>query len=400
MSKEDELDKNPRNVDEIEKELEDIKEELEIIEKEYGEESKIQEEDVFQDKVDKVKEDFTLLQKSSKEIQEITNKSQVQDPKKENDNKPQEVSKKSKGKQNNKKENGLSSRKFSLDSEEIDSDKKPKPEKIMQERSAEIKDTPKEGKYKKRKTKKPTEKKGSTKKKQPKKKKRSISGRTKFSSKLKIGIVKFPGTNNEYETVRALKSFGVEVEIVDSFELKRVTNLDGLWIAGGLSGDHRGDAIASVSALMKEIIKEDKPILGVSDGFQILTKSNLLPGSLIQNNSTKFICDWVYLTIPENNSYLSDLTGSKVRLPIAHLKGNLQATKLEEVKSNAVALYSNYKGSVQERYNPNGSLGNIAGLGTKSIVALMPHPERASFKFQGSTDGRRIIEAFLHEVKR
>lgn len=235
-------------------------------------------------------------------------------------------------------------------------------------------------------------------KKHNKKKIRKSKG---FSKKMKIGVTRFPGTNNEYESIRVLESFGVTAEIINSFEAEKISDMDGIWIAGGFSYADvlRAGAIASTSDLLKEIKKSSKPILGVCNGFQILTEANLLPGSLIPNNSTKFICDWIHIKIPENNSYLSELAGLILRLPIAHFEGNLFARNLDEVQPYQIALYSNYKGLIHSSFNPNGSIGNIAGLGKDNIVALMPHPERASYKHQGSTDGRKIIEAFLMEAK-
>ncbi len=238
-------------------------------------------------------------------------------------------------------------------------------------------------------------------------KKRSKSGPrrlkpVKFTHKMKIGVTRFPGTNNENESIRALESFGVSAEIINSFDIDKISNLDGIWIAGGFSYADvlRAGAVASVSDMMKEIKKHSKPILGICNGFQILTESNLLPGSLIPNKSTKFICDWIHVKIPENDSYLSNLAGATLRLPIAHFEGNLYAESLNDVKPYQIAQYSNFKGLIKNSFNPNGSIGNIAGLGKKNIVGMMPHPERASFSYQGSTDGRRIIDAFLREAKR
>ncbi|MCY3412400.1 MAG: phosphoribosylformylglycinamidine synthase I [Candidatus Heimdallarchaeota archaeon] len=239
-------------------------------------------------------------------------------------------------------------------------------------------------------------------KKKTKKVNKTTTKKQSFSKSIKIGVTRFPGTNNEYETIRALESFGVSTQIINEFDVDQVEELDGIWLAGGFSFSDvlRAGAIASVSDLMGEIIKQSKPILGVCNGFQILTEANLLPGALIPNTSTKFICDWVHISISENDSYLNELSGTTLRLPIAHFEGNLYADTVEAIKPYTVARYSNFKGLVREAFNPNGSIDNIAGLGKGSIVGMMPHPERASFRYQSSIDGRKIIRAFLGEVKR
>jgi phosphoribosylformylglycinamidine synthase subunit PurQ / glutaminase len=219
----------------------------------------------------------------------------------------------------------------------------------------------------------------------------------------KIAVIRFPGTNNEWETKRALESFNQVTDILEHYEFDKVPNYDGIWIAGGFSyGDVlRAGAIASASPMVKSIKDSGVPIIGVCNGFQILTESGLLPGALIPNSTTRFVCKWVNLKINSYDSMLESLANEILHIPIAHFEGNLWNDNEGKLSEMAAMYYSNETGIVDPKHNPNGSMHNIAGLGTKDhkILGMMPHPERASFKYQGSTDGRKIIEAFLSEVK-
>ncbi len=224
---------------------------------------------------------------------------------------------------------------------------------------------------------------------------------------LKIGVVRFPGTNNEHETIRALASFdGVTPVLIDVWNHELVNQVDGLYLPGGFSyGDFlRAGAIAATTEtmqLIKEKAKEGTPILSICNGFQVTTESSLLEGVLLPNNTTRFVCKFIHLRIETNDSYLSGLEGQVLKLPIAHFEGNLWHPSSNELEKYAVARYSDEKGDVLPQSNPNGSLGNIAGISNETgvIVGMMPHPERAVFPYQGSTDGRLIINSFLEAVK-
>ncbi|MHA2252901.1 MAG: phosphoribosylformylglycinamidine synthase I [Candidatus Kariarchaeaceae archaeon] len=221
---------------------------------------------------------------------------------------------------------------------------------------------------------------------------------------MQIGVTCFPGTNNEHETKRAIEDFGAKADIINHYDSEKLSDYDGIWLAGGFSyGDIiRAGAIASLSDVMDMIKSLDRPVIGTCNGFQILTEAKILPGALIPNRSTRFICRWISLKIPENNSYLCDLAGNILQLPIAHFEGNYWNKKPDELSKQIIAYYTTTYGEVSFEINPNGSVSNIAGLASLDgkIVGMMPHPERACFKYQGSTDGRRIINAFLQEVKR
>ena len=219
----------------------------------------------------------------------------------------------------------------------------------------------------------------------------------------KVAVVRFPGTNNEYETIRALKSFNIDAQLVESFETNKIKEYDAFWLAGGFSyGDVlRAGAIASASDFMRELKGTSVPIIGSCNGFQILTETNMLPGALLPNKTTRFISKWIRLTVVESNSFLDSIAGQIIKIPIAHFEGNYYHPDIAHIKNQVSFKYCNEKGETTIEANPNGSLDNIAGIvdAKKSIIGLMPHPERASFAHQGSTDGRLIIESFLKEVK-
>ena len=224
---------------------------------------------------------------------------------------------------------------------------------------------------------------------------------------MKIGVIRFPGTNNEYETLKAIKSFGIGVTLIEHYQADKIAKVDGIWIAGGFSyGDVlRAGAIASSSEIASMIYKSGKPTLGACNGFQILTEGKLLKGALLPNTSTRFICDWIHIKIPEQmgaSSFVEEVKGEVLRLPIAHFEGNIFSEDPENLNKNAVAHYSDNVGNIDISSNPNGSVLNIAGMSSDNgtIMGLMPHPERASFKHQGSIDGRKIIQGFVDAVKR
>lgn len=221
---------------------------------------------------------------------------------------------------------------------------------------------------------------------------------------MNIGVIRFPGTNNEYETLNALRSFDkVTAHLIESYEPKMVKKMDGIYVPGGFSYADclRAGAIAGKSEIMveiKEFAKDNKPVFGACNGMQILLEAKLLEGTLLPNKSTRFICKHQYIKIPDNSSYLSDLSGDILNIPIAHFEGNFWT---EGIDPPVIAYYSSQTGEMDETSNPNGSKNHIAGISNKkgNIVAMMPHPERAAFPFSQSQDGRKIISKFLEATK-
>lgn len=227
---------------------------------------------------------------------------------------------------------------------------------------------------------------------------------------MKFGVVVFPGSNCDEDLVYTLS----EVLHQDVVKLwHKDTDLQGVdfvFIPGGFSyGDYlRSGAIARFSPIMNEVIRHaDKGgyVMGICNGFQILTEAKLLPGALLHNESRKFICKNVFLK-PESTSTIvtSGLEPRAYKVPIAHGEGNYFGPKdlIKELNDNDQVLfrYCNEAGEVSEESNPNGSLENIAGVSNKkkNVFGMMPHPERCSDFELGNTDGREIFESILSKV--
>lgn len=232
---------------------------------------------------------------------------------------------------------------------------------------------------------------------------------------MTIAIPRFPATNNEQDVYKVFNTIlGYPAEIVPHYNHESLFDrkYSGVFIPGGFSfGDHlRAGAIAAVSEMVDVIKQKNKeeniPILGVCNGFQILTEAGMLPGVLLQNPSTRFICKWVHLRVSSSSDspILKDIQGLVLSLPIAHYEGqyNIPPEELQGEKNNMVLFqYCSREGCVDESFNPNGSVGNIAGVGDdiNHIYGCMPHPERASSPLLSSTDGLLILRNFIQIVK-
>ena len=224
---------------------------------------------------------------------------------------------------------------------------------------------------------------------------------------MQIGIVRFPGTNNEKESLSALQSLkNVEPIIISSTDPENLSNCDGVMLAGGFSyGDYlRTGAIAANSEIILEIVKEmnrdNKPIIGICNGFQILCEAKMLDGVLLRNEKTRFISKWVNLKVTSNNSFFSKKITKKVlRIPIAHNEGRYFHPNVSRLfdEDRVILQYADANGSISADANPNGSLENIAGITNKAgnILGLMPHPERASFTHLDALDGLEILQHFI-----
>jgi len=222
---------------------------------------------------------------------------------------------------------------------------------------------------------------------------------------MKVSILQFPGTNCEYDTQNAFESLGAQTEIVWHKSEVVPQNTELLVIAGGFSyGDYlRSGAIAKFSPIMKavkEYANSGGKVLGICNGFQVLTESGLLPGALKRNEGLHFISKYHHLQVQDtNNTFLQKLNdGDILNIPIAHHDGNYYIDELglkKLQKNNQILLkYTDAKGQIQ---NPNGSVASIAGIcnKAKNVFGLMPHPERAMELLLGSKDGIKMLEGFL-----
>ena len=226
---------------------------------------------------------------------------------------------------------------------------------------------------------------------------------------MKFGVVVFPGSNCDYDCYHVLKHvLQKETEFVWHKE-RDISKFDCIVLPGGFSyGDYlRTGAIARFSPVMESVVKhaeKGKLVIGICNGFQILLESGLLPGAMLRNESLQFICRFVGLRVETTNSHFTRKLkkGDVLKIPIAHGEGNYFADRatLDKLKRNDQVLvrYSDIHGNVSKETNPNGSLDNIAGIcnANRNVFGLMPHPERASEKELGSTDGIRIFESIMN----
>ncbi len=222
---------------------------------------------------------------------------------------------------------------------------------------------------------------------------------------MKVAILQFPGTNCEYDTQHAFESLGATTEIIWHKSETIPADTDLLVVAGGFSyGDYlRSGAIAKFSPVMKAVktyASTGGKVLGICNGFQVLTESGLLPGALKRNEGLHFISKHHHLKVENNdNIFLEELNnGDVVNIPIAHHDGNyfIDNAGLKELQNNGQILlsYTDAEGNIQ---NPNGSVESIAGVCNKekNVFGLMPHPERAMEMILGSDDGKAMLQGFM-----
>jgi phosphoribosylformylglycinamidine synthase len=221
----------------------------------------------------------------------------------------------------------------------------------------------------------------------------------------KVAILQFPGTNCDLDTKYAFEKLGCESIIVWHKEEKLPENIDLVVIAGGFSyGDYlRAGAIAKFSPIMKavkEFADNGGKVLGICNGFQILTEAGLLPGALKRNINLHFISKFQTLKVENNNNdFLREYKEDDIlNIPIAHADGNyyIDEDGYKELENNEQILlrYCDEKGN---RVVVNGSVGSVAGICNreKNVFGLMPHPERALENILGSVDGVKMLQGFL-----
>jgi phosphoribosylformylglycinamidine synthase I len=215
---------------------------------------------------------------------------------------------------------------------------------------------------------------------------------------VEVGVVLFPGTNCEHDVVAALERLGASAHIVWHGD-RGLGAVDAVVLPGGFAhGDYlRPGAIARFSPVMPAIeafAAAGGPVVGICNGFQILTEAHLLPGALQKNRGLTFLCQSVELEVVTSRSVLTAgvPAGRRLQIPINHFEGNYlcdRATLAELLDGDRVVLrYSD---------NPNGSVADIAGICNTAgnVVGLMPHPERASDRLTGSDDGLLLLGALL-----
>jgi len=217
---------------------------------------------------------------------------------------------------------------------------------------------------------------------------------------MKFGVVVFPGSNCDRDMVYALRDvLGCPTRLIWHQET-RLDEVDGVVLPGGFSyGDYlRCGAIARFSPIMTAIVEhanQGKLVLGICNGFQVLTEVGLLPGALTRNQGLHFVCDRPTLKVENNQTQFTHLYAQDqtVTIPIAHGEGRYYADPetLAQLEDNQQVLFR-YVGE-----NPNGSLNDIAGICNQkgNVMGMMPHPERASDPILGGTDGLPLLKGLL-----
>ena len=223
---------------------------------------------------------------------------------------------------------------------------------------------------------------------------------------MKAGVVRFPGSNCDRDCFHVLKEVvGADTRFLWHKD-HNVKDLDLIVLPGGFSyGDYlRCGAIARFSPVMQEVAEfaeKGGMVVGICNGFQILTEAGLLPGMLVRNRSLKFICKYIHLRVDNTNTSFSSQysDGEVIHIPIAHGEGNYVVPDdvWAEMQANnqVVFRYCSPEGEVSDAYNPNGARDNVAGIINKrgNVLGMMPHPERASESLMRTADGYRFFSS-------
>ena len=214
---------------------------------------------------------------------------------------------------------------------------------------------------------------------------------------MKVGIIRFPGSNCDRDVFHALELAGAEPDYV-WWSRRDLSDFEAIVIPGGFSyGDYlRAGAIAAITPVIngiKDCVKEDKPVLGICNGAQILAEVGLVPGVFTENQNAKFICKWTELKVNSSRTPFTSMyeKNEVIRMPIAHAEGRYYTEDLNRLRENDQIVLS------FESENPNGSMEAITGVCDEEglVCAVMPHPERASETILGSDDGLKFFKGMV-----
>ena len=225
---------------------------------------------------------------------------------------------------------------------------------------------------------------------------------------MKFGVLVFPGSNCDHDTYNALSAVAGAPCTFLWHDSEDLGGVDAVLVPGGFAyGDYlRTGAIARFSPVMqsvKRFAQDGGLVLGICNGFQILTESGLLPGALMRNAGLKYICKQVHLRVETAASQFTSLlkVGEVLEIPIGHMEGNYycDADTLHQLEAeDRIAFrYSTPAGDITPEANPNGSLSNIAGIlnAGRNVLGMMPHPDRSSEQLLGSADGLKIFTSMI-----
>ena len=225
---------------------------------------------------------------------------------------------------------------------------------------------------------------------------------------MKFGVLVFPGSNCDHDTYNVIAEVAKQPVTFLWHDSEDLQGVDAVMVPGGFAyGDYlRTGAIARFSPVMQSVKRFAEGgglVLGICNGFQILTESGLLPGALMRNAGLKYVCKQVYLRTETTDSPFTNqlVKGEVLQIPIGHMEGNYfcDAEELRRLQAeDRIAFrYATPQGEITAEANPNGSLSNIAGIlnAGRNVLGMMPHPDRSSEKLLGSSDGWKIFASMV-----
>src|SRR5580658_377841 len=225
---------------------------------------------------------------------------------------------------------------------------------------------------------------------------------------MKFGVLVFPGSNCDHDTYNVIAEIAHQPVAFLWHDSEDLQNVDAVLVPGGFAyGDYlRTGAIARFSPVMQSVKKFAAGgglVLGICNGFQILTEAGLLPGALMRNAGLKYICKQVHLRVETADSAFTNqlAKGQVLQIPIGHMEGNYYCAAEEmrrlESEDRIAFRYSPPSGDIIPEANPNGSLNNIAGIlnANRNVLGMMPHPDRSSEQLLGSADGLKIFASMI-----
>ena len=228
---------------------------------------------------------------------------------------------------------------------------------------------------------------------------------------MKFGVLVFPGSNCDHDTYNVIAEIAHQPVTFLWHDSEDLGGVDAVLVPGGFAyGDYlRTGAIARFSPVMQSVKRFADGgglVLGICNGFQILTEAGLLPGALMRNAGLKYICKQVHLRVETTDSPFTNqlVKGEVLQIPIGHMEGNFFCTPDDlhalEAEDRIAFRYATPAGEISAEANPNGSLQNIAGIlnEKRNVLGMMPHPDRSSEKLLGSADGLRIFSSMIEAL--
>jgi phosphoribosylformylglycinamidine synthase len=228
---------------------------------------------------------------------------------------------------------------------------------------------------------------------------------------MKFGVLVFPGSNCDHDTFHVIAEVARQPVTFLWHDSEDLAGVDAVLVPGGFAyGDYlRTGAIARFSPVMQAVQRFAAGgglVLGICNGFQILTEAGLLPGALMRNASLKYICKQVHLRVETTDSPFTNqlANGQVLQMPIGHMEGNYFCTQDEllalQAEDRIAFRYATAAGDITREANPNGSLSNIAGIlnAKRNVLGMMPHPDRSSEQLLGSADGWKIFSSMIEAL--